>query len=232
MNHTSQTSSYWAIGDVHGEADLLAHLINCLPLAADDGLIFLGDLVDRGPATPGVLDIVLRLAKEREVVVLRGNHEQMMLAARRDRSLLPAWLAVGGEATLDAYAANTFDAIPAAHWQLIEQSRLFFETGTEIYVHANLDAAAPLEAQVEQDLLWTFYERPIHHDSGKFTVCGHTPQPDGYPRLDPQSICIDTLNPPQSTWLTAVHLARQQLVQVNAAGASRREVFAALENRL
>lgn len=221
---------YWAIGDVHGEAELLKALIEVLPLNAGDGLIFLGDLIDRGPDTPAVLDQVLALSAEREVILIRGNHEHMMLGARSNRALLPDWLAMGGDATLDAYHARTFDAIPEAHWQLLKRGRLYFETEREIYVHANLDPKSPLSSQMEEDLLWKFYNRPVSHFSGKFMVCGHTPQASGHPKLDEHSICIDTLAPPTSSWLTAVNLGRRCFWQVDANGDERSDVLATLSD--
>src|SRR5256885_14038851 len=87
-----------AIGDVHGASAALDALLALVRPTPDDFLVFLGDYVDRGPDTRGVLDRLIALGKSHRCVFLRGNHELMMTRARHDRSALRLWLAVGGAA--------------------------------------------------------------------------------------------------------------------------------------
>lgn len=220
--------SIWAIGDIHGQAQMLDALLSCLPLQAADTVVFLGDLIDRGPNSAGVLAIVRRLQQARPVIYLRGNHEAMALKARQNRSSLPFWQSCGGEMTLDSYNATSFDYIPDSDWELVESSQLYYETDGEIYIHANLDPDLPMEAQSESDLLWRFlHDTPAHH-SGKFIVCGHTEQESGLPKLWRKGICIDTLQADGRGWLTAVNVERRAFWQVDHQGDCRSDTFVTL----
>src|SRR5262245_54896096 len=110
------------IGDIHG----CLHALDCLLTAAevrhDDLLITLGDYVDRGPHSKGVLDRLLALRERCRLVALKGNHDLMMLAAREDLQHFNEWLASGGKDTLQSYGPDIAwpalaQAVPAEHWQ-------------------------------------------------------------------------------------------------------------------
>jgi len=211
----------WVIGDIHGHSKQLEQLLDFLPLASDDTIVFLGDVIDRGPDSAGVLRQIHQLGQTHEVIFLRGNHEAMLLQARRSRDNLPFWIECGGGATLDSYRAKRFEDIPDEDWSLFETSRLYYETAEAIFVHANLDPNLPMNDQTESDLLWRFYNGPIHHRSGKFVVCGHTMQASGLPALSEHSVCIDTLPESGEGWLTAVDCARKTFWQVDHRGGRR-----------
>lgn len=221
--------STWAIGDIHGHAKHLELLLEKLPRQGGDHIVFLGDLIDRGPASKRVLDLVRQLSARNQVTYIRGNHEIMMLQARHHRRARMAWLRNGGGATLDAYAARSMDAIPDEDWQLMQSSVPFLETETAIYLHASFDPLLEMADQSEDDLFWRFCTDPAPHCSGKFVVCGHTTQPSGMPALWDRVICIDTLEPPQSDWLTALSLEKQAFFQINAAGETRFEPMSGLK---
>ena len=135
-----------AIGDVHGCSFLLDDLLAWVAPAADDTVVTLGDYVDRGPDSRGVLDRLVRMKREgKRLVCLRGNHELMMLDARGgDRGATADWLSVGGLQTLGSYGPSpgrtgTLVDVPAEHWDFLEYNLLdYFETGTHIFVHAGL----------------------------------------------------------------------------------------------
>lgn len=182
----------WAIGDIHGHSKHLKQLLEFMPLVPGDTVVLLGDVIDRGPDSAGVIYKIHKLRKRHEVIFLRGNHEAMLLQARRDREHLPFWIGCGGGATLDSYDAKSFDDIPDEDWSLFENSQLYHETEEAIFVHANVDPTLEMGDQSESDLLWRFYDEDIEHRSGKFVVCGHTTQPSGLPALGKHSICIDT----------------------------------------
>lgn len=171
----------WAIGDVHGHLIQLKTLLNALPMASRDELLFIGDLIDRGPDSAGVLRLVHRLREAYPVTVLRGNHEALMLAAREDAMAEARWRSFGGETTLASYGASKPEGIPEEDWRLLEASELFHEAAGAIYVHAGLDPSLDLDHQLESDLLWRHFDDLAPHDSGKFIVCGHSPQLSGRP---------------------------------------------------
>ena len=87
-----------------------------MDLQSDDRIVFLGDYVDRGPDSRGVIDFIIELSQQISIITLKGNHEIMMLEAREIRKHLNGWLSVGGAETLDSYQTNSFDKIPKDHW--------------------------------------------------------------------------------------------------------------------
>jgi serine/threonine protein phosphatase 1 len=185
-----------AIGDVHGSATALDALLAAVAPTPADRLVFLGDYVDRGPDTRGVLDRLIRLRRELPLAVfLRGNHELMMTRARGDRSEARMWLSVGGAQALASYGPGVtrFDDVPAEHWRFLTEALVdYFETDTHLFVHANLFAELPLAEQPELMLFWEFLTGPIGHESGKTVICGHTSQRSGAVLDLGDTICIDT----------------------------------------
>ena len=174
----------YVIGDIHGRTKLLDQLIHDVPWdVTRDKIVFLGDLIDRGSDAPGVIEKVMELASNNaNVVVLRGNHEQMMLDCLDYGDL--QWLIPenGGLATLSAYG---FDLallkdvseiqIPEAHVEFLRNLPYFHEDDQAIYVHAGL---VPGEHPSDTDpdvLLWTRDFDFFRAYDGKLCFFGHTP---------------------------------------------------------
>ncbi|MEZ5330067.1 MAG: metallophosphoesterase family protein [Verrucomicrobiales bacterium] len=208
-----------AIGDVHGCCTALQTLTSAIELTSDDTLIMLGDYVDRGPDSKGVIDHLLELRATVRLVTLRGNHEIMMLETRRARENGLFWLRFGGDTTLDSYSAETIDDIPQSHWDFLDATVPYFETDTHFFVHANAVPDVPLDQQTEQSLYWEhlvrpWFRKPRLHQSGKIMICGHTSQPSGE-ILDLGSIvCIDTFAH-GGKWLTCLEPATGHYWQAN-----------------
>ena len=213
-----------AIGDIHGASGALDALMNFVKPTTDDVLVFLGDYVDRGPDSKGVVERLIAWSESLQIVCLRGNHEQMMLDARTDRSALKMWLSVGGTQALASYAVAgraTLETVPAEHWTFLEERcGDFFETDTHIFVHANLDPSLELVDQPESMLFWKFLEGPIHHVSGKVVICGHSPQRSGEPLAWQRTVCIDT-NAYGGGWLTCLDVDTRHYWQADVAGRTR-----------
>lgn len=170
-----------AIGDVHGCHRALATLLGIITVSAADTLVFVGDVVDRGPSTKQVVDELLSLRNTCRVAVIMGNHEEMMRGAISGQGLFNAWLDAGGQATLDSYGGS-IENIPPDHIRLLVSAQPFYETDTNIFVHASLETDVSLPNQTSDFLRWKHLggsERP--HVSGKRIICGHTPQTDGIP---------------------------------------------------
>jgi len=184
----------YVVGDIHGRRAQLAALLEALPRDdVFDTLVFLGDLIDRGPDAPGVVSDMLELQRgnPERVVVLRGNHEQMMLDFLDEDSRL--WLSpvTGGEQTFRQYTANhllietdedfenarrlTEKSVPAEHIEFFRQLPLYYEDDYALYVHAGLDHGKHPRDTEPRQLLWTrdsdFYKKY----RGKPCVFGHTP---------------------------------------------------------
>ena len=189
----------YAIGDVHGRLDLLDDLLG--QIEADERrrdrvdaswLVFLGDLVDRGPDSSGVVERVRQLAAARPTVrCLMGNHEEIMLAALAgDTRALRLFCRVGGRETLISYGLDPSiyeradyeeigDAltrlVPVVHRQFLSAAEDMLVLGDYAFVHAGLRPGVAIEDQRGADLRW-IREGFLDHRGGfgKHVVHGHT----------------------------------------------------------
>jgi serine/threonine protein phosphatase 1 len=189
--------STFVVGDLHGRRAQLAHLLSLLPRdAGRDTLVFLGDLIDRGEDIPGTVEDVLALkreAPEGRVVVLRGNHEQMLLDFIDAGATLWLHAAVGGHNTIHQYTGDwvrirsekdfealrrrVAESIPAEHVEFFRSLPLYHEDDYALYVHAGLEGDKHPRDTDPQHLLWS--RDPVFYKTyaGKPCVFGHTPTP-------------------------------------------------------
>ncbi|HEY5312810.1 MAG TPA: metallophosphoesterase family protein [Pirellulales bacterium] len=214
-----------AIGDIHGCLVALDTLLAAIGPTADDWLVTLGDYVDRGPDSCGVMERLVELASSGRLIAVRGNHEEMMLDARREPMLYAQWLQYGGQNTLDSYAEHGYDGtlagVPAAHWNFLENQCVdWFEAPKHFFVHANIDPKRELTNQPISVLRWQKFGDPPPHRSGKTMICGHTYQENGWPRNLGHAVCIDTFVYGDG-WLTGLDVATGQFWQANQQGQSR-----------
>jgi serine/threonine protein phosphatase 1 len=208
-----------AIGDVHGCHRALTTLLGIVGICATDTVVFLGDLVDRGPSTKEVIQEVLSLQKTCRVVLLMGNHEEMMRDCLSGRGMMRVWLDSGGRQTVTSY--GSIDDIPPQHIRLLLSAEPFWETEKEIFVHASLEPDVSLRNQTSEYLRWKHLggsERP--HVSGKRVICGHTPQKDGIPLVLRGRVCIDTFAC-GGKYFTCLDVASDQVFQASELGATR-----------
>ena len=208
-----------AIGDVHGCLTALDTLLKFVDLQPDDTLIFLGDYVDRGPDSRGVVQRVIELCTRPNCVTLRGNHEAWLLRARFDPSWFSSWQGVGGEETLMSYDAFAASDLPDEHLKWINQTRMFFQDESHIYVHAAISGRAPHENREEQ-LLWGKFGQIKPHSTGKRVICGHSAQRSGWPNDAGHAVCIDTFCY-GGGWLTALDVTTNLFWQANEQGETR-----------
>lgn len=207
-----------AIGDIHGCSTALAAIINLIDPQTDDTIITLGDYVDRGLDSRGVLDQLIALKSRCHLVPILGNHDEMMLQARNGKDDFKFWMNCGGITALDSYGdTGRLDLIPDAHFCFLKQCVPFFETETHIFVHANYSPNLRLVEMDDHTLRWLSLNDfiPSPHCSGKVAVMGHTPHPD---ILDlGHLICLDT-GCCDGGWLTAFDVNTRQYWQVNERG--------------
>lgn len=189
-------SRHYVIGDIHGRLDLYDALIKAIE--EDDAqrpgvkseVVLLGDLVDRGPDSAGVIARTRSWQSERSVRVLAGNHEEMFLNAFKKPEVLRHFLKHGGRETVLSYGlsrkqfnAMNLDELFALMPQLIPQADrdylADFEemiiAGDYVFVHAGIDPAVPLDQQKRSDLLW-IRDRFLDHQGAlsKVVIHGHT----------------------------------------------------------
>jgi serine/threonine protein phosphatase 1 len=210
-----------AIGDIHGCLRALETLLVAVRPQADDLVITLGDYVDRGPDSKGVIERLLGLAKTCRLICLRGNHDFMMQEARKNFFAEREWLTMGGEPTLASYSgraeSGTLKDVPEEHWHFLERCADWFESTTHLFVHAGALPDRPLAEQPEHMLHWEKIIAPQPHQSGKILVCGHTAQRSGKPRNWGHTICIDTYVYGDG-WLTCLDTDTGQIWQANQQG--------------
>lgn len=186
----------YVIGDVHGRLDLFEGLIDAIE--SDDRaaspaattIVLLGDLVDRGPDSAGVVSRAYELRTRRRVRILAGNHEEMFLQSFDDRNMLRHFLKHGGRETLfsygisrDLYNESTLDelqllmreAVPQADRDFLREFEEFMIVGDYLFVHAGILPEVPLEKQSRHDMLW-IRDRFLRHSAphSHLVVHGHT----------------------------------------------------------
>lgn len=186
----------YALGDIHGRADLFTALIGAVD--TDDAgrgparttIVLLGDLIDRGPDSAMVLALAQDWQRRRTVRILCGNHEDMLLDSLIDLDALRAFLRHGGRETVlsfginpDLYEASTYEELQALIGRQIPESVIAFirsfeeklQIGDYLFVHAGIRPGIPSEDQQRADLLW-IREPFLNHrsDFGVVVVHGHT----------------------------------------------------------
>jgi len=214
-----------AIGDIHGCSIALAALIEAIAIALqpDDTVVTLGDYVDRGLDSKGVLDVLLKLGDRCQLISLIGNHDAVMLGVIDYQLSIEEWKSFGGTATLQSYGeSERVKDIPADHAEFLRRCRMWYETPTHFFVHAAYDPALPLDQQDEATLLWQGIreEVPGPHVSGKTAIVGHTSQKNGEILDVGHLVCIDT-NCWNGGWLTAMDVESRRVWQVDERGRLR-----------
>ncbi len=169
-----------AIGDIHGCSHALQRLLEEIQPTPSDTIVTLGDYVDRGPDSRGVLEQLLELREGCQLIPLIGNHETMLLGALHYEIQKQFWLQCGGAETLASYGGSLAE-IPPSHIDFLQGCRRFHETDSHIFVHANYDPDVPMPDQSDQVALWEHLTHitPPPHVSGKTVIVGHTPQSNG-----------------------------------------------------
>src|SRR3954465_8938650 len=127
----------FVISDIHGNNELFREALNEVGFKKEDKLILLGDLIDRGIDSKGVLDSVIQLLESgSNVVCLMGNHEQMLLDAPLSKNHLHHWLLNGGDQTLNSFRINSVYKIPPKYLDLINTFKYFDEDANFVFAHA------------------------------------------------------------------------------------------------
>ncbi|CAN5534489.1 metallophosphoesterase family protein [soil metagenome] len=209
------------IGDIHGCSLAFNELLRGIGPKPGDTVVTLGDYVDRGIDSQGVLELLLGLESRCNLIPVLGNHDELMLAARRSHSAYRRWLEHGGITTLQSYGdSERMTSIPKRHFQFLEGCRDYYETDSHIFVHASYDPALLLDQQDVATLRWRSLDDglPARHQSGKVAVLGHSPQRD---ILDlSHLIAIDT-GCGIGGLLTAIDLTTGDIWQVDELGRQR-----------
>lgn len=215
----------YAIGDIHGCLNSLKRLSDLVRFQRRDLIVFLGDYIDRGPDSKGVIEWIMERGKSTNIVALRGNHEVMILEAQHNRAKLNLWCSSGGSETLLSYGSASsqdwISNIPSAHWDFFRRTQRYFETDDRIFVHGKVAPELKMKEQDPYTLIWGKCHDMQPHRSGKKIICGHTPQVDGKPRVYGFGVCIDT-GACKGGWLTCLNPSSGDYWQANELGSARR----------
>src|ERR1700730_5014793 len=203
----------YAVSDIHGRADLLQKVFAAIDYhlaragSARSLHLFLGDHIDRGPASRQTIDLLIDRGRRHECIFLKGNHEAFLFEVLQDPSRIDAWKEYGGLQTLMSYGLapsikpdreeqnelvrELLDRMPDQHRRFFGSLRRSFVCGGLFFVHAGVKPGVSLRQQREEDLLWIRDEfLQCADDFGKFVVHGHTPVPK--PEIRPNRINIVT----------------------------------------
>jgi len=201
---------YYGIGDIHGRDDLLGNLHESIQshhsfiyTGRDAVIVHVGDYIDHGPNSPGVIDRLMSGLDNFLFVCLKGNHEALMLDCLEtdDRDIWHAWLSNGGEATLESLGVSMrfggynptqlSEELGSDRIAWLRALPLYHLTDDHLFVHAGVVPGIPLEEQLEKDMLWIrrrFLESEASH--GRLVIHGHTPTDE--PDIRTNRIGIDT----------------------------------------
>ncbi|MFY0675386.1 MAG: serine/threonine protein phosphatase [Bacteroidia bacterium] len=180
----------WAIGDVHGYVNTLKTLVQKLNLQAEDRIVLLGDLVDRGPDVKGVFDFVIELQRQGlDIICIRGNHDDLMLKShleeqnnsgfmrfmKRD-AIKKSWLNMGGEATMKSFNARKMVEVDPKYFEFIESMYHYVEDEEFLYVHAGFDFSKENPFTDAQSMMWIRdFKVDFDKTNDRKVVHGHTP---------------------------------------------------------
>jgi serine/threonine protein phosphatase 1 len=202
----------YAIGDIHGRLDLLERAIAAIhrdveTLGEGALTVTLGDYIDRGPASRGVIEVLAANPFPTPYVALKGNHEALLQGFLTDPAIGDHWRRLGGLETLHSYgvpvgdlmigknfaeaALRLRDAMPSAHIEFLRSLKMSLDHGKYFFCHAGVRPGIALAKQSDEDLLWIrdlFLNSTL--DFGKIVVHGHTPA--AAPEVRPNRINIDT----------------------------------------
>lgn len=205
----------YAVGDVHGRADLLRRLHGRIVQDSQTGrerdnvVVYLGDYLDRGAFVRETLDEIANgLPSCFRKEYLQGNHEQLFLDFLDDSSLLETWLGLGGQATLLNYGVKApgtgfsprraesvreslLEAMPGEHLNFLSDLKHYYQLGDYVFVHAGIRPGIPLEKQSTDDLLWIRDDFLDSHDDHDWKIVhGHTIRERA--QAHPHRISVDT----------------------------------------
>ncbi len=155
-----------------------------IELTQSDELYLLGDYVDRGPDSKGVIDTVFELrAHQHKVVCLKGNHEEYMIRSRQDEQTFLSWLGWGGLETIQSFGVRSVTAIPERYWIFLDGLSLYHETNGYLLVHAGFNFHIENPFTDRDSMLWIRNWHPdIDYEwlGQRIIVHGHSPRPTRY----------------------------------------------------
>lgn len=189
-----------AIGDIHGNLNAVSQLICFLESKySSSDVVFLGDYVDRGKDSAGVIDFLIDIKEQNKfnsITFLRGNHEDCMLYSIKNPNsrIAQHWaMNMGGYETLSSYGwdfsmGTDFSMIPLSHMKFLKETKLYHQDKNYVFAHGGVNRDKQLSQNTKQELLWTRQHQIVTHEdrmNNKIVIHGHTPV--DMPKFDPET---------------------------------------------
>lgn len=210
--------SVFAIGDIHGCHAALKTVFKAAGIQPGDTVVFLGDYVSRGPDSAKVIRWILKKGADYQFITLRGNHEVMMLRARKGKKHFKEWLKYGGDTILESYGVAKEPGwekqIPEEHWRFLKETGKYWQHKNVVFVHAGLKPGLALEEQKNHTLYWRKFKNPDEYAPGIQVICGHTSRKNGEIANFGHTICLDTYAY-GGQWLSCMKLKTREFWQAN-----------------
>jgi len=238
-----QTGRTIAIGDIHGCVHALDVVLEAVQPRPEDHIITLGDMIDGGRDSAGVISRLRALHQQCRYTPIMGNHEELFLSALTDERALMTWMDLGGFATLNSYRfGGRITEVPPGDVAFIRSCVDYVETDSHIFTHASYQSDLPMDQQSSHTLRWEMLDHqhpPKVHCSGKIVIVGHTEQRNGDILFAGGAACIDTYCQGHG-WLTAIDVHTGATWQASRFGmlrqpqkaAARKPVAAILERNV
>lgn len=169
----------FAIGDIHGcNKTFQKLLLDKIRIQKSDKIYCIGDYIDRGNDSKGVIDFILKLRKKGyQIHTLRGNHEQLMMDSIQSQEKLKHWIKNGGDETLKSFGITSYNEMKPVYRNFFSRTKFFIKSGKFIFVHAGLNFQNLNPFEDKQAMLWV-REFPIDKQKlgNRIIVHGHTPK--------------------------------------------------------
>lgn len=180
---------YIAITDIHGELEKLENVLSKIETRPDDIFVFMGDYIDRGPDSKGVVEKIIEISESFKTICLIGSHEYALLHAEQDDYYNYLFWNYGGPATIKSYGGR-FENILQTHGEFFKSLKFYHLTDDYLFVHAGINPKYKLEDQHETDFVYirsAFYNSK--HNLPQKIIFGHTEFDE--PLIQNDKICID-----------------------------------------
>lgn len=211
----------FAIGDIHGCYKALKLVVAASEIRKGDTLVLVGDFISKGPDSRSVVEWIIQNRDRYELVLLRGNHEDMMIRSAAGDDHSDEWMRKGGKEVLESYDLKYKPGwehkIPAEHWDVIRSTRRYWQHDKFLFVHAGVMPGLPLRDHDNYTLFWKKFRQPKEYAPGVVVIYGHTAMKDGKIADFGHSICLDTYAY-GGKWLSCINLHTRDYWQASESG--------------